>query len=365
MTLDKKLNWSHHIKEKSKKAKSLLYLTKRAISSTWGPQPALMQWAYTGIVRPRLTYGCHLWANCAQQQTKIKNFTGIQRAALLPLRPVRAHIPTNGLEIITHTPPIDLHVIELSLNTYRTICRHNQHYWKGKIASKESHLLSLQEITNSIHLSNLPDDKIPASFPIHTQHKFTLNLNSITNRSEYQACTTQTPIEIYTDGSHISNRTGYGYCIFSNTEPNKPELLAEGNGFLGKHSTVFQAETFAIEAAIHHIQLLTNENKINKNTPLTIHSDSQSTLKALAKEPTHSKTTLSCQNTLLTACSERTITLRWVKAHCGIQGNERADQEAKKGALLNSPGPEPWLPLPTTFFKKEIKKLMDFHWTAR
>ena len=103
MTLDCKLNWTHHIKEKSKKAKSLLYLTKRAISSTWGPQPVLMKWAYTGIVRPRLTYGCHLWANCAQQQTKIKNFTTIQRAALLPLGPVRAHTPTSGLEIITHT----------------------------------------------------------------------------------------------------------------------------------------------------------------------------------------------------------------------------------------------------------------------
>ena len=84
MTLNQTLNWSHHIKEKAKKAKSLLYLTKRAISSTWGPQPALMKWAYTGIVRPRLTYGCHLWANCAQQQTKIKDFTAIQRAALLP-----------------------------------------------------------------------------------------------------------------------------------------------------------------------------------------------------------------------------------------------------------------------------------------
>ena len=170
-----------------------------------------MKWAYTGIVRPTLTYGCHIWANCAQQQTKIKNFTAIQRAALLPLGPVRTHTPTSGLEIITHTPPIDLHVIELSLNTYRTICRHNQNYWKGHLASKESHLLFLQEITDSIHLSNLPEDRIPASFPTPTQNKFTLNLNSITNRTNYQPSTTQTPIEIFTDGSHINNRSGYGY----------------------------------------------------------------------------------------------------------------------------------------------------------
>ena len=75
--------------------------------------------------------------------------------------------------------------------------------------------------------------------------------------------------------------------------------------------------------------------------------------------------TLSCQKTLQNACSQRKITLRWVKAHCGIQGNEWANQEAKKGALNTTPGPEPWLPLPTTFFKKEIKKPIEFHLTAR
>ena len=115
-----------------------------------------MKWAYTGLVRTRLTYGCHLWANFVQQQTKIKDFTAKQRAALLPLGLVE-HTPTSGLAIITHTPPIDLHVIELSLNTYRAINRHNNNYWRGNIASKESHLYFLQELMDSIHLSNLPE----------------------------------------------------------------------------------------------------------------------------------------------------------------------------------------------------------------
>ena len=167
-----------------------------------------MKWAYTEIVRPRITYGCHLWANIDQQKTKIKDFTTIQRAALHPLGPVRAHTPTSGLKTIPHTPPIDLHVIELALNTYRTICRHKANYWRGNIATKESHILFLQEITDSIHLSNLPDDKIPATFPTPTHNKYTMNLNSLTNRNEYQTGSTQTPIEIFTDGSHINNSTG-------------------------------------------------------------------------------------------------------------------------------------------------------------
>ena len=82
-------------------------------------------------------------------------------------------------------------------------------------------------------------------------------------------------------------------------------------------------------------------------------------------QPTNSKTTLSCQNKLNNAGQTFKLTLNWVKAYCGIQGNELADYEAKVGASLSHPGVEPWLPLPTTFFKKKIKELIHFHWTNR
>ena len=365
MTIDRKLNWTSHIKQKSKMAKSLLYLSKRAVGSTWGPQPYLAKWAYTGIVRPKLTFGCHLWANCAQQKSKNKDFTSIQRAALLPLGPVRDHTPTFGLEIITNTPPIDLHIIELSLNTLRTINRLDKNLWKGTIGNKESHLHFLQEITDSIHLSGLPDDKTPASYPIQTGKSFTVNLNSLTNREAFEPSSTQTPLEIYTDGSRLQNRTGFGYCILQNNGPSEQITLAKGSGFLGSEASVFQAETYAIEAAIYHLESLAHEDKNLQNIPLTIHSDSQATLKSLKNQPTYSKTTLSCQNTLLQASINRDITLRWVKAHCGISGNEMADEQAKLGACTITSGPDPWLPLPTTFFKKTIKNLINFHWTQR
>ena len=93
-----------------------------------------------------------------------------------------------------------------------------------------------------------------------------------------------------------------------------------------------------------------------------IYSDSQSTLRSLMNQPTNSKTTLSCQNTLNRIGQKTKLTLSWVKAHCGIPGNELADSEAKTGAYLLTPGPEPWLPLPTAYFKKKIKDLINFHW---
>ena len=364
MTIDRKLNWSQHISQKSKMAKSLLYLTKRAIGATWGPQPSLAKWAYTGIVRPKLTYGCHLWANCSQQKSKLKTFRTIQRAALLPLGPVRQQTPTSGLEIITNTTPLDLQVIELSLNSLRTINRQQPTHWKGPLGSKESHLYFLDNIMDSIHLTGLPDDRITATYPSTTTPSYTINLNSLTNRADYKPSENHSPIEIYTDGSHINNKTGYGYSIYRVTDTTS-ELLAKGNGFLGSHATVFQAETYAIEAAIQHFGTLLETCRLEPNPPINIYSDSQATLRSLMNQPTNSKTTLSCPNTLNTLGQTNKLTLNWVKAHCGIQGNELADSEAKTGAYLSPSGPEPWLPLPTTFFKRKIKELIHFHWTNK
>ena len=51
VTLDKELKWGTHIRGKIKKAKGLLMKLASITHSYWGPQPKLMKWAYTGIVR--------------------------------------------------------------------------------------------------------------------------------------------------------------------------------------------------------------------------------------------------------------------------------------------------------------------------
>ncbi len=230
------------------------------------------------------------------------------------------------------------------------------------MANKESHLYFLNAIYRSINLIGMPDDRTTATYPTTSKHTFNINLNSITNRDEFQPSETQTPIEIYTDGSRTNKKTGYGYCILQTTNDSSSNInLAKGHGHLGTNATVFQAETYAIQAALEHLQSLPNV----ANTPITIHSDSQATLRSLAIQPTTSKTTLACQNKLIEVCTERKVTLRWVKAHCGITGNELADQEAKLGANETTQGAEPWLPLPTSFFKKTIKQLINFHWINR
>ena len=50
VTLDNKLKWDHHINEKTKRAKNLLFMLRGIVGTFWGPSPKMMLWAYTSMV---------------------------------------------------------------------------------------------------------------------------------------------------------------------------------------------------------------------------------------------------------------------------------------------------------------------------
>ena len=82
---------------------------------------------------------------------------------------------------------------------------------------------------------------------------------------------------------------------------------------------------------------------------IKILSDSQAAIKALNNSRITSKsvlTALECMETL--ALKVNHLTLAWIKAHVGTEGNEQADQAAKEGAAGGA------------HMKKLILKIPDF-----
>ena len=63
-----------------------------------------------------------------------------------------------------------------------------------------------------------------------------------------------------------------------------------------------------------------------------IYSDSQAAVKALASTTIRSSVVLECATALNEVAKRSRITLRWIKAHIGHKGNERADFLTKEGA---------------------------------
>jgi hypothetical protein len=105
ITLDSKATFKLHIQNKFKEAKMKLIQIRNATGKEWGPNPYMMRWLYTGVVRPAITYGCMIWAKASVTKSFKETAQKIQRLALLHMAPFRTKSPTIGLEMLAYLPP--------------------------------------------------------------------------------------------------------------------------------------------------------------------------------------------------------------------------------------------------------------------
>ena len=156
--------------------------------------------------------------------------------------------------------------------------------------------------------------------------------------SEYEAIENDTKtIQCYTDGSKMNDKVGAGVYIVDNDTP-----TCEESYHLGTNSTVFQAETFAVGTAA---KILLDSG--TKNRKIIINCDSQATIMAMSNIKVKSKSTSTAISELNQLAMDNQVLLRWIPAHKGYDGNEKADSLAKKGSD-NLDSAQVLLPIPTT-----------------
>lgn len=143
---------------------------------------------------------------------------------------------------------------------------------------------------------------------------------------------------------------------------NAPKLYSflvntSSSHFLGNKASVFQSELYAIEQAC---RLLSN-NRIFRQK-VNIHIDSRSSIESLDAKFINSDQVMRTVLALNMASDLNKIHLRWVKAHVGHVGNERADELAKVGAadtdaVVADPPKTPYYVI-----KNEIKEKVVSYW---
>ena len=67
-----KLTRNAHFNIVVTKAKRYLYQLVGALSTYWGPQPRLVKWIFTTVVKPRITYAALVWGRSIQTISKNK-----------------------------------------------------------------------------------------------------------------------------------------------------------------------------------------------------------------------------------------------------------------------------------------------------
>nr|XP_024215581.1 uncharacterized protein LOC112210443 [Halyomorpha halys] len=154
-------------------------------------------------------------------------------------------------------------------------------------------------------------------------------------------------INCYTDGSLMEQGSGAG--IWRMDRPNQGTSIS-----LGKHTTVFQAEVFAINVCA---QNLIKEGM--RERLITIYTDSQAAIYALDNYATRSKLVEECKVNLNSLSLANKVWVEWVPGHKGIKGNERADYLARKGSEHVPLTPDPICGISLSHAKRHIKKIAE------
>ena len=131
VTLDRELKWKEHITSKIKKAKGLLMKMASFAAAYWGPRPKLMRWAYTGIVRPMVSYAAMTWGHMAEIDEHQPLLRRLNRLAMNTIVKVPRSTPTRALEIILDIPPLHLHILKEGLSAYMRVMVLSTMNWVG------------------------------------------------------------------------------------------------------------------------------------------------------------------------------------------------------------------------------------------
>jgi len=146
----------------------------------------------------------------------------------------------------------------------------------------------------------------------------------------------------FTDGSRTEEGTGAG--VFGQSVNRRLSIS------LGKNTTVFQAELYAILACVHEVRTQDWPEKY-----VSICSDSQAALKALQAARTTSLLVQQCQQALNDISARHAVGLFWVSGHAGVGGNKIVDELAKGGLAQRFVGPEPVLGVSRQNIRRKMK----------
>ena len=258
-----------------------------------------------------------------------------QRTFLMMLGNFRKGTSGAALDVVLCIEPLHLQIEDEILKSRLRLEGKISHNWEGVWVDKQttsssvpkaSHIVKKGQIRHADDLyskAQLPKEKNDKTGKeIIWKKNFTIDEDSLKLSKDSDAL-----LRVYTDGSKINGHTGMGAALLF-----KEEKPITASGYLGKYSTVFQAETKAILIACELTKrfLLDNATGENFHIPkVLIPSDSQTMIKALDTHKTKTASVKEAIEALHELSDYLQVKTKWIKAHVNHVVNELADKEAE------------------------------------
>lgn len=329
LTIDSKLTFNTHVKNVCVKAVGVYKQLARAAKVSWGLHPDVIRSIYTAAVEPILLYAAAAWAPAADKRGVQKQFNTVQRSFAQKLCRAYRTVSLNSALVLAGVLPLDIRIREAS---------------------------TLYKAKRGVHLSVLGDREMermaPAIESPHPSEQYELELGRLVDEEQYQSHSDYA-VRIFTDGSKIEGKVGAAYSVWNQDRETKARKLT-----LPSYCTVYQAELLALKEAVEEVLK-------GKNTAHAIYSDSMAALQTVANHGALHPLAVATRDALR-RCADRgkCVSLFWIKAHAGLEGNERADVLAKEAALRSKRKPD-YDRCPMSFAKKMIRLESLGEWNHR
>ncbi|XP_067141829.1 uncharacterized protein [Centruroides vittatus] len=318
VVLDHRLTWLPHATYVRTICTSLFNALARVAKVKWGLKSEAIATIYNGAFIPKITYAAGAWYEAAEKGTIKRKLRSAQRVALLRMTKAFRTTSTEALMVIARTTPIDL-VLQEKAKSYK--CRRGHPI---SISDQIYHERDYERQPTAAMLSKLYNRKA-------------IKLAEEEDRDE---------IEIYTDGSKVENRVGASFIVIKDKEE-----IHQAQYRLDDRCSVYQAELFAILQSIKWIL------STSVSVPVIINTDSQAAIYTLRQFT--DKNIMAMEVKSIIEEHDLKIKVRWVKAHIGIEGNERADALAKEATLLTDVSYDK---IPMSYIKRLLRQESIDEW---
>ncbi|XP_073966993.1 uncharacterized protein [Choristoneura fumiferana] len=191
---------------------------------------------------------------------------------------------------------------------------------------------SLYEAKKGVSLRKLSGREVermaPALEAPHPAERMSLEFISLHDQETLDR-NSEHEIRIFTDGSRIEGKVGAALSLWRGGTETLTRKLA-----LPVYSTVYQAELLALCEA-------TRIASKTKATSFGVYSDSKAALQTIVNHGClHPLAVETRRNIKSMSLQGKVFTLHWIKAHAGLEGNERADHLAKEAAVGSKKRPD-------------------------
>ena len=347
---DQHLKWNEqlaHVMEKGTKWSAQI---RRAARPSWGITPKYARRLYISVALPKVMYAIDIWCTPIHGEASgprdkgsvaaVKRLTTVQRAGAIAITGGLRTSPTDALDACAYTFPVAQLVEKWCLKAavrLTTIPPQHPLYKLVNASANRTVIRHKSPLHNLMQIFKLKPKSI-SKIAVVVRNPLEANRiplqTSIANSKEEsitEANSATESIKVYSDGSENNGKVGAAVTLIRAGQ--WAHTLHYHLGSDVEH-TIQEAELTGLLLGMH---LIKTENK--GNTSYALGTDNQAAIKTLTTDlvTLGQHIALNFLKTATTVQKKRgtgkyVLMLRWTAGHSGIDGNEKADKEAKAAA---------------------------------